>query len=219
MGILRDMISGAGKAAKKQPAVPPVVKKKLGRRPKARPPKPTTEPPAAAEPPLDGRSGRTRTMTSEEAGQRQREATARYRDRTVRASRDIAGRVDFTGIDWGRRLACKYDVGRFDKTYMPDTFRLGWARDHLICNQRIMDVFLRGGSFALAMPRGGGKTALCRGGLLWGTAYGHRSFPFLVGSTSRRSIGGGDWRANSTLDGSTKPTCRTRSASGGPGTI
>ena len=36
--------------------------------------------------------------------------------------------------------------------------------------------------FSLAMPRGQGKTAWCRASLLWGTAFGHKKFPYFIGS-------------------------------------
>lgn len=132
--------------------------------------------------------GRPRKYADAEAGERQREAAAKFRERTQRSLRDIEGRVDFSQIDWGRRLACKFDVARFDKVYMPSVFYLDWSKDQLRCNQRIQDVFLSGGAFALAMPRAGGKTALCRGGLMWGTAYGHRTFPFLIGSSGPKAL-------------------------------
>jgi hypothetical protein len=35
------------------------------------------------------------------------------------------------------------------------------------------------------MPRGGGKTAICRAAITWGTAYGHKFFPAFVGARAK----------------------------------
>lgn len=91
-------------------------------------------------------------------------------------------------INWERRLACKLDFKLFCKTYLPNTFALGWSESHLVCIQRILQVYLETGKFALAMPRGHGKTALCRASLIWGTTYGHKFFPFVIGSAQPKGV-------------------------------
>lgn len=116
-----------------------------------------------------------------------RDEVNRIRTAQTRTLRDITDRVDMSQIDWDRRLRGKQDLCQFATTYLPSIFYLPWSRDQTRCAQRIMDVFLRGGAYALAMPRGGGKTALTRCGVIWGTAYGHRSFPFLLGSSAAKA--------------------------------
>lgn len=85
-------------------------------------------------------------------------------------------------VDPARRAACREDFRRFCEEYFPDKFRLGWSPDHLKAIARIEDAVLRGGLFALAMPRGSGKTTLCETAVLWCLVYGHRPFTVLVGS-------------------------------------
>lgn len=103
------------------------------------------------------------------------------------AARDIAP-MDWTTVNWERRLSTKHNFKLFCETYLPSVFYLGWSKDHLTCIKRIEQIFMEGGKFALAMPRGQGKTALCRAGLLWGTAHAHRRFPFLIGSQHNKAL-------------------------------
>lgn len=42
---------------------------------------------------------------------------------------------------------------------------------------------LAGGQYALAMPRGSGKTSLCEAAAIWAIVYAHRRFVVMVGST------------------------------------
>lgn len=66
--------------------------------------------------------------------------------------------------------------------YFPATFTLPWSRDHLRVISRIEEVVLRGGLFAVAMPRASGKTSLAEAGCVWATLYRHRRFVVLIGS-------------------------------------
>lgn len=90
-------------------------------------------------------------------------------------------------INWERRLACKRDLKLFSELYLPNIFTKSWSKDQLRCIERASDVFLEGGMFALAMPRAGGKTAICRSAILWGSAYAHRKFMYFVGSTQEKA--------------------------------
>ena len=47
---------------------------------------------------------------------------------------------------------------------------------------KIEQAVLEGGLFAMAMPRGSGKTSLCETACLWALLYGHREFVALIGS-------------------------------------
>jgi hypothetical protein len=59
------------------------------------------------------------------------------------------------------RLRCRSDFRTFCERYFPQTFRLAWSDDHLRVIGRIENAVLEGGLFAMAMPRGSGKTSLC----------------------------------------------------------
>ena len=70
----------------------------------------------------------------------------------------------------------------FCDRYFPQTFHLAWSPDHLKVIAKIEQAVLHGGLFAMAMPRGSGKTTLCETACLWALLYGHREFIALIGS-------------------------------------
>ena len=84
--------------------------------------------------------------------------------------------------DAARKAACRSDFRTFCERYFPQTFRLAWSDDHLRVIGRIENAVLEGGLFAMAMPRGSGKTSLCETACLWSLLYGHREFVALIGS-------------------------------------
>src|SRR5262249_34135771 len=47
---------------------------------------------------------------------------------------------------------------------------------------RIEKAVLDGGLFAMAMPRGSGKTSLCEIACIWALVFGHREFVALIGA-------------------------------------
>ena len=102
--------------------------------------------------------------------------------RRSRNARDVAGDYPAPG-DLERRVACERDFRRFCETYFPAAFSLPWSDDHLRVIGRIQSAVLGGGLFALAMPRGSGKTTLCERAALWALLYGHRRFVCLIGAT------------------------------------
>jgi hypothetical protein len=61
---------------------------------------------------------------------------------------------------------CRDDLKAFLEFFLRPIFRLKWSDDHLQAIKTLEDVFLRGGQFAYAMPRGNGKTSLCIGATL-----------------------------------------------------
>lgn len=113
--------------------------------------------------------------------ERKKNQVRRYQHEAIAAERDIAP-LPISDIDWKRRSACKYDLRAFCEHYLKATFYLGWSSDQLKCIAKAERVFLETYKFALAMPRGGGKTAICRAAILWGTAYGHKLCPTFIGA-------------------------------------
>lgn len=170
----------AKKAAKKKTGSKSTRKKKAASRSQAEPgPSPRKK------------TGRPATMSKAEAGKARLSAAARYQREADRAARDIRDEhwLDLIQrINWERRLASKLDLKFFLESYLNNVFSKSWSSDQLRCVKKAEDVFLRGGMFALAMPRGGGKTAICRGALVWGTAHAHRRFPYFIGSTQPAAI-------------------------------
>lgn len=83
-----------------------------------------------------------------------------------------------------RRDACFKSLRLFLETYFPERFPLAWSPDHLKVIDVIERAVLVGGLFALAMPRGSGKTTICEGAVLWATLNGYHEFVVLLGSTA-----------------------------------
>ena len=124
-------------------------------------------------------------LSSTEAYLRQKEAAQAHAKGISLTTRDIAPLP--MGIDWERRLSCQFDLGKFAKTYLPNTFSMPWARHHERCLEKLQKVFQESGQFAMAMPRSEGKTALARAAITWGTLYGYRSFPFLIAASQPKA--------------------------------
>jgi hypothetical protein len=91
--------------------------------------------------------------------------------------------------DTARKERAARDFRFFCETYFPQTFHLKWSDDHLKVIAKIEQAVLEGGLFAMAMPRGSGKTSLCETACLWALVYGHREFVALVGSDEEHAAG------------------------------
>jgi hypothetical protein len=115
-----------------------------------------------------------------------RQADNAYILRKSQHSRDIARDYPPPG-DLARRKSCELDLRRFCESYFPNAFALPWCPDHLKAIGRLEEVTLRGGLFALAMPRGSGKTAISVRAAIWALLYGHRRFVCLVGATKKHA--------------------------------
>ncbi len=81
-----------------------------------------------------------------------------------------------------RKARAEGDFRFFCESYFPFTFHLPWSPDHLKVIAKIEQAVLRGGLFAMAMPRGSGKTSICECACIWAVLYGHREFVALIGS-------------------------------------
>jgi hypothetical protein len=117
-----------------------------------------------------------------------------YRDRKAREARalSLSGRDigEVPGVaDPARKARARGDLRFFCETYLPQTFYLEWSADHLKVIDKIQRAVLEGGLFAMAMPRGSGKTSLCEIGCLWAMLYGHRGFVALIGSDEEHAAG------------------------------
>lgn len=81
-----------------------------------------------------------------------------------------------------RKERAASDFRFFCDSYFPLTFSLPWSDDHLKVIARIEQAVLRGGLFAMAMPRGSGKSSISECACIWAVLYGHREFVCLIGS-------------------------------------
>ncbi len=85
-----------------------------------------------------------------------------------------------------RRKRAAGDFRYFCETYFPERFNLAWSDDHVKVIERIEMAVLRSGLFALAMPRGSGKTSLVECGVLWAVLYGLHQMAAGLGATKAR---------------------------------
>jgi hypothetical protein len=96
------------------------------------------------------------------------------------AGRDIGELPEVVNLDRKTRAASDFQF--FCESYFPLTFHLPWSPDHIKVIRRIEQAVLRGGLFAMAMPRGSGKTTICECACIWSVLNGHREFVCLIGS-------------------------------------
>ena len=82
-----------------------------------------------------------------------------------------------------RRSAAKKSLLQFCQRYYKPAFFLPWAADHLTVIDQIEKSITAGGLFAFAMPRGSGKTTLCRVAAIWSILYGYRRWVIVIGSS------------------------------------
>jgi hypothetical protein len=81
-----------------------------------------------------------------------------------------------------RKTAAAGSFRQFCDAYFPLTFHLPWSPDHLKVIAKVEQAVMRGGLFAMAMPRGSGKTTLAECACIWAVLNGHREFVCLIGS-------------------------------------
>jgi hypothetical protein len=85
-------------------------------------------------------------------------------------------------VDPQRKAKAATSFRFFCESYFPEAFRLDWSDDHLKVIAKIEQAVLRGGLFAMAMPRGSGKTTLAETACIWAMLTGAREFVCLIGS-------------------------------------
>jgi len=85
-------------------------------------------------------------------------------------------------IDTNRKSQAQTSFRFFCETYFTQTFTMAWSADHLKVIAKIEQAVLEGGLFAMAMPRGSGKTTLSEIACLWAILIGAREFVTLIGA-------------------------------------
>ncbi len=106
----------------------------------------------------------------------------------VRAAQDI-GEIPAVA-DPQRRARCENLPGGFRgfcETYFADVFYLPWSDDHLRVIDKIEKAVRTGGLFAMAMPRGSGKTVLCQTAVLWSALIGATPYVCLIAASAERA--------------------------------
>lgn len=110
-----------------------------------------------------------------QAADRSRQASAR--------GRDIHGPSRAEPYDDERRAAAQDSLRVFLESYFPGAFPLAWSADHLKAIEILQEVADKGGLFALAMPRGSGKTSISIRAALWAVLTKRRRFIEIISGT------------------------------------
>ena len=121
------------------------------------------------------------TLSYEEQKARQAERNAE----AVRSAQDI-GEIPAV-VDPDRKARCIASFRTFCETYFSEVFYLPWSDDHLRVIEKIERAVRTGGLFAMAMPRGSGKTVLCQAAVLWAALIGSSPFICLVAASAERA--------------------------------
>jgi hypothetical protein len=87
-----------------------------------------------------------------------------------------------------RRARADASFRFFCETYFPKLFSLAWSEDHLKVIAKIERAVVGREMFAVAMPRGSGKTTLCQIAVIWAIVTGRHPFVFLVASTQDYAV-------------------------------
>jgi hypothetical protein len=83
-------------------------------------------------------------------------------------------------VDPARRRAADRSLILFCETYFPAKFALAWSDDHRRIIAQMQTAIETGGWFALAMPRGSGKTTLCLVATIWALLTGRHAFVMVI---------------------------------------
>lgn len=111
-------------------------------------------------------------------------ARKKHREETA-ASQEIGPLPDV--VDAERKARAFDSFQFFCETYFKEVFYLPWSTIHLDVIAKLERVVKNGEVFALAMPRGSGKTTLCQLAVLWATMTGKSDFAVLIAANASRA--------------------------------
>lgn len=83
-----------------------------------------------------------------------------------------------------KRKSLEKSLGPWLRYYLPDLFPLRWSRDQRKAIKKIQRALDHGGLFAFAMARGGGKTTIVKGAVLYAILSGRRKYVVPIGATA-----------------------------------
>lgn len=118
-------------------------------------------------------------------GQGIRDRENARRQGEIRSVQDIAPLPSIE--DPSQRAECIVSLRRFCEAYFPLTFNLAWSANHLHVIERLENAIKFGELFALAMPRGSGKTSIARAAALWAVLGGYRRFVVCIAANADKA--------------------------------
>lgn len=117
--------------------------------------------------------------------ERKRRAAAEASRQASEDARDIAPVPSV--VNPRRKNAATKSFKKFCETYFKDVFYLKWSKIHLAVIEKIERVINSGEIFALAMPRGSGKTTLFQIAVLWAAITGRTELVVLIAANAFRA--------------------------------
>jgi hypothetical protein len=126
-------------------------------------------------------------MDKTDGYQRHREGARRRQADQARAGQDI-GAIP-APVNLQRKAEACASLLEFKRTYFPHRYTLSFSADHLEANARTEDALNNGGLYALAMPRGSGKTTDAEVACLYAALTGKHLFTLLMGSSREHALG------------------------------
>lgn len=117
------------------------------------------------------------------AHERHKERARLYHEKETRAGQEI-GPLPAVA-DPQRRAAGERSQADFNRHYFPRRFKLPDSEAHKTADATFEDCVDNGGLFALAMPRGGGKTTRAECAVLRAVLYGKRRYVVFVCATNK----------------------------------
>jgi hypothetical protein len=107
----------------------------------------------------------------------------RERNRQANMSREGRDIAPVPAVkDPKKRAAVEKSFRRFCEECFPNRFSIKWSGDHLEVLDRIAECVLNGNVYALAMPRGSGKTTIVCAAVLWAVLTGKRKYVAMIGA-------------------------------------
>jgi hypothetical protein len=110
----------------------------------------------------------------------------RLDEQTLKPRRSKAD-LELDRLNMARWERGKESLRAFCTEYMPQVFCWEFGPAHLAAIDKAEKAVLQGGLFALAMPRGSGKTCICEAAALWAVLYGYRKYAMLIAATNPKA--------------------------------
>ncbi len=130
--------------------------------------------------------GEERDRASDDASyKKHRRRMAQNASDDSREGRDIGELPEV--VNPQRKEACRSNLEVALRSYWPEAFPLAFSADQKKVIKKIERAILQGGLFALAMPRGSGKTTICERAVMWAVLYSHHIFALLIAADQAKA--------------------------------
>lgn len=122
-----------------------------------------------------------------------RESAERHRETMRRVSQEKT----LAAQDIGEYEPCRHPAERaqadadlrfFLERYFADKLFYEWSPDHLRIIEKLSRTITENMTFAVAMPRGSGKTTLCQLATIWAILTGRHRYVFLIAGTAAKAV-------------------------------